>query len=90
MNNIFQAQSDDMNTVSQWIQLKMNDRFKEEIELDDSYTIDRDGSGMVLPTDGESSLNDGQKSYLNTLCRIINRPTLTLDEMKTDIENFNK
>ncbi|MCD9616102.1 hypothetical protein [Chryseobacterium gleum] len=88
MKNIFQNPSDDMNTVSEWIQLKMNNEFKEEINLNDSYTIDKDGSGLVLPTDGESSLNEGQKSYLRTLCNMINRPTIALDQMKEEINSL--
>lgn len=72
MKNIFQNKIDTVNVITEWIQLKMSTQFNEEINLDDSYIIDIDGSGLVLPTDGESSLNEGQKSHLSTLCNMIN------------------
>lgn len=87
MKNIFQNKIDAVNIITEWIQLKMNTQFNEEINLDDSYIIDIDGSGLVLPTDGKSSLNDGQKSYLRTFCNMINRPTITLDQMKEEINS---
>lgn len=88
MNNIFQSRIEATKIISEWLQLKMNTQFNEEINLNDSYLIDIDGTGMVLPTDGESSLNEGQKSYLNTFCNMINRPTITLEEMKLEVKNY--
>ncbi|MGE8535158.1 MAG: hypothetical protein ACN6OJ_11300 [Chryseobacterium sp.] len=89
MNNIFQNKSNDINAVHEWIQLKMNSQFNEEINLSNSYIIDVDGSGLVLPTHEQSSLNDAQKSYLDILCIMINRPTITLEQIKEEINSSN-
>ncbi|MCP1300622.1 hypothetical protein NK356_15715 [Chryseobacterium sp. S0630] len=86
MNNLFKNRSNDMNAVNEWLQLKMNSQFNEEIDLTNSYTIDVDGSGLVLPTHKGSSLNDGQKSYLETFCRAVNE--LTLEQVKEQINSF--
>lgn len=88
MQNPFKAKSDATNIISRWLQLKMNNQFNTEIDLDKSYIIDIDGSGLVLPTDGESSLNDGQKSHLGTYCRMINNGGITLEKMDEEINGY--
>lgn len=87
MENPFKSRIDTLNIISNWLQLKMNNQFQEEINLSDTYIIDVDGSGFVLPTDGESSLNDGQKSFLRTYCNMINNQEVTFEQLNEDLNN---
>lgn len=86
-NNILKNASDFGHLVPEWISLHMKRKFGMEIDISNIPFKFSDDRGVLVTSD-PGSLSEDQKTYFDELIKKLNETSISVDNLKNDIEKL--